>query len=203
MSRRSNNDAWRDECIKQLDTVVYAAFERFSESELIQSDYAMVQYRMITQWRQDDPEATKGRTEQVTKRLITVASKNLSVDATLRRIELRKERLSTATPVSSLVGKMAPEWDIDACANRLEISQDTFQGKVVLVDFWAMSCGLCTATFDHFRDWRQEFGDKGFEIVGVTQYYQFEWDDEQHRASRGKGEPKPVRQYRQFPWTDP
>ena len=93
--------------------------------------------------------------------------------------------MESMKPVSSLVGKPAPEWDIDAWVNADSTTQESLKGKVVLIDFWAMWCGPCIATFPHLREWREEFGEQGFEIVGVTQYYNFEWDPENKRGIAG------------------
>ncbi len=180
------NDAWRDPYIQELDDLVATAIDRYPDSLPLQNDYADTQYLMITQWAQDDPEATKQRIEAVTKKLALVAIRNVSVKATLRRIEVHKERMEAVKPVASLVGKPAPEWDIDAWVNGDETTQESLKGKVLLIDFWAMWCGPCIATFPHLREWREEFGDKGFEIVGVTQYYNFQWDEENKRASRAQ-----------------
>jgi len=38
---------------------------------------------------------------------------------------------------------------------------------------------------------QSDFADRGFEIVGVTQYYNFQWDDEAKRASRAKEDVAP------------
>src|SRR5690606_28818908 len=42
--------------------------------------------------------------------------------------------------------------------------------------------GPCIATFPHLREWQQEFGDQGFQVVGVTQKYGRVWDEEAERA---------------------
>ena len=180
------NDLWRDDMVKRLDETVTDAFERFTESPLIQNDFADTQLMMITRWGQDDPEATKKRIEEVTKKLTPFAIKNVSVSSALRRISLRKERMAAVKPVAKLVGTEAPEWDIDAWVNVIQMDRKDLKGKVVLLDFWAMWCGPCVATFPHLREWRKEFSDEGFEIVGVTSYYNYEWDDENKRASRSK-----------------
>ena len=178
------NDSWRDQYISRLDDVVATAIDRYPKSLPLQNDYADTQFLMITQWAQDDPEATRARIEEVTKKLALVAVRNVSVKATLRRIEVHKERMEGVKPIASLVGKPSPQWDIDGWVNADESTQESLQGKVVLIDFWAMWCGPCIATFPHLREWREEFGDQGFEIVGVTQYYNFQWDEENKRASR-------------------
>jgi thiol-disulfide isomerase/thioredoxin len=186
-----NNDSWRDVYIKKLEAVSTTAFERFPKSMRLQNDYAETQYLMITQWGQDDPEANEKRIESAFAKLSLPAISNRSVNAILRRIEVHRERMQSAKPAATLVGQMAPEWEIDGWANTVGVTRKSFEGQVVLLDFWAMWCGPCIATFPHLREWRDEFGDQGFEIVGVTQYYNFEWDDEQKRASRASSEITP------------
>ena len=193
-SPNRNNDQWRDIYIEKLETACTTAFERFPKSMRLQNDYAETQYLMITQWGQDDPEANEKRIESAFAKLSLPAISNRSVNAILRRIEVHRERMQAAKPVATLVGQVAPEWDIDGWANTVGVTRKSFEGQVVLLDFWAMWCGPCIATFPHLREWREEFGDQGFEIVGVTQYYNFEWDDEQKRASRASEEITPQKE---------
>ncbi len=187
-SEDRRNDSWRDDYIARLDEVVATAIDRYPTSPVLQTDFAEAQFMMITQWGQDDPEATQKRIDNVFSKLDAIATTNRSVAATLRRIEIYRERIASAKPVASLVGKPAPAWEVDAWVNAVGTSQESLKGKVVLVDFWAMWCGPCIATFPHLRQWREEFADQGFEIVGVTQYYNFVWDDENKRASRSEGD---------------
>ena len=185
-SSNSANDSWRDEYVKQLESTVADALKSFPKSKVLQRDFADVQFQLITRWGQDDPEANKKRIESTVDTISAFAAANPTVLATLRRIELYQERMASVKPVETLVGKMAPDWDVDAWVNGDNISQESVKGKVILLDFWAMWCGPCIATFPHLREWREEFGDEDFEIVGVTTYYNYEWDEKAKRASQAK-----------------
>ena len=48
------------------------------------------------------------------------------------------------------------------------VSLSDYQGKVVLIDFWATWCPPCIAELPHVLDVYQEYHDKGFEIIGIS-----------------------------------
>lgn len=51
----------------------------------------------------------------------------------------------------------------------------SMRGKVVLIDFWAYSCINCQRSIPHVTEWRKNYRDKGFEVIGVhTPEYAFE-----------------------------
>ncbi len=73
---------------------------------------------------------------------------------------------------ADLIGKPAPNVSGDFALNGKPVSLNDLKGKVVLLDFWAVWCGPCIATFPHLRDWHKAYHEKGLEIVGMTTYFE-------------------------------
>jgi thiol-disulfide isomerase/thioredoxin len=95
-----------------------------------------------------------------------------------------------ADPHADLIGKPAPEITGDFALNGKPTKLADLKGKVVLLDFWAVWCGPCIATFPHLREWNKEYKDKGLEIVGVTSYFGYgEFDKEAGRIKKGEETP--------------
>jgi len=83
-----------------------------------------------------------------------------------------------------LIGQSSAPLEVEAWANGKELTDKDLKGKVILLDFWAVWCGPCIATFPHLREWREKYGKEGLEIIGVTRYYKYGWNDKAKRPVR-------------------
>lgn len=122
-----------------------------------------------------------------------VASK--AGDAAKPRIEQAKRTLAQLGQMveselarSEIIGKDAPPITAEAWVNGKALTEADLKGKVVLLDFWAVWCGPCIATFPHLIEWNEKYADKGLVIIGLTRYYNFKWDEATGNASRAQGE---------------
>lgn len=101
-----------------------------------------------------------------------------SADQSKRSIASLRARMESSKKRDELLGK--PYYPIVEATwlNGSELKPEELRGKVVLLDFWAVWCGPCIATFPHLREWEEKYGDKGLVIIGVTNRYKMGWDEE-------------------------
>jgi thiol-disulfide isomerase/thioredoxin len=99
-----------------------------------------------------------------------------------------RQQIENSRRMLALIGSPAvyPE-NVDGWVNGEPLTPDALKGKVVLLDFFAVWCGPCIATFPHLREWHDEYAEKGLQIIGVSSYYKYGWDAE---ASRPQREPE-------------
>jgi thiol-disulfide isomerase/thioredoxin len=109
------------------------------------------------------------------------------VDRTMTALQ---RQIDSSRKLVELIGKDAAPLKIETWVNGSPLTDADLKGKVVLLDFWAVWCGPCIATFPHLRDWNEKYGDKGLVIIGLTGYYNFKWDDEAKKATRSADEVK-------------
>jgi thiol-disulfide isomerase/thioredoxin len=104
-----------------------------------------------------------------------------------RALPTLERRIEGAKKMAELIGKDAAPLKVETWVNGSPLTDDDLKGKVVLLDFWAVWCGPCIATFPHLREWNEKYGDKGLVMIGLTRYYEYDWNAATKKASRVAG----------------
>ena len=72
-----------------------------------------------------------------------------------------------ATLVTKADRKVAPDFHlVDKHGKIVQITD--FRGKVVLLNFWATSCGGCVLEIPSFMELQQKYGNNRFTVVGIS-----------------------------------
>jgi thiol-disulfide isomerase/thioredoxin len=131
-------------------------------------------------------EAYKAGLAKVNENAKEAATKTQVTNAT-RAIAALERRIDSAKKMAELIGKDAAPLKVETWVNGSPLTDDDLKGKVVLLDFWAIWCGPCIATFPHLREWNEKYGEKGLVMIGLTRYYEYDWNAETKKAGRVPG----------------
>jgi thiol-disulfide isomerase/thioredoxin len=157
-----------------------------TESAPVVSAYAIANVAALTRLARHDARKAEEQLANVEKYLSALQNNSPRVAAVLepirQSIEWLKTEISTAKTHQSLVGRQAFPLEVDAWVNGGQLGAEDLQGKVVLLDFWAMYCAPCIATFPHLRRWRDKYSENDLVIIGLTNYSSLDWDDEAGRS---------------------
>ena len=69
--------------------------------------------------------------------------------------------------LSPLQGKPAPEFALEDLSGK-KVSLASYQGKAVLINFWATWCAPCKIETPWLIELRNKYAGEGFEIIGIS-----------------------------------
>lgn len=175
----------------EIERLLISSMSAFPESARVLNEFAGAEYEAVWNLASDNPAKAATRLEYAVKKLSLLSKDSDDLRQMLDQIKALAKKIDATSRQQDMIGKPAPDLKFAAWANVDDFNVDDLKGKVVLYDFWAVWCDPCIDTFTHLRTWRKECGDKRFEIVGITKYYNYEWNEVTGRASHSEKEVAP------------
>jgi thiol-disulfide isomerase/thioredoxin len=110
-----------------------------------------------------------------------------------KSVEDTQKRLARILKHDELIGTKAAPLKVEQWASGAPLADSDLAGKVVLLDFFAVWCRPSIENFPELAKWREKHGDRDFAVVGLTKYYNYQWDDRTQgprEATKNKEVPK-------------
>ncbi len=104
---------------------------------------------------------------RATKHLFCLLAASVVALAGCTKSASKEEGAAEPTPSLSAPAQAAPAWELRSVEGRL-VKSTEFQGKVVILDFWATWCPPCRKEIPGFVELQKEYRDKGLVVVGVS-----------------------------------
>lgn len=118
---------------------------------------------------------------------ITNPEATRSLQQAKAQFEALRNRAKSEQSINGMLGNPAPKLAAEFWVNGDSLTPEKLEGKVVLLDFWAMWSRPCVATFPKINEWNETFSAEGLQIIGVTGRYNLDWDDDKDRPKQGEG----------------
>ncbi len=84
-----------------------------------------------------------------------------------RPFELQKDVGNSAADTGNLVGKPLPAFSLMDVSGHLREASE-WQGKVLVINFWATWCPPCLEEIPHFINLQDKYGHQGLQFLGVA-----------------------------------
>ncbi len=174
-----------DELVSKLAKIKQMVVERLDSDEATLQDlaaYARLQTSEAMNMAESNPDAAEQVLNDLKSKMNEFETDIEAEQKQLERIESQinssLSRIASLKARFALIGKEASEINAEHVVNGDLVTLADLKGKVVVLDFWAVWCGPCIASFPHLRHLHEAHSKDGLVILGITRPYGFVWDKE-------------------------